>query len=159
MCAWKVIDPEQLGDIELFRRLTPPELSRLAGLVSLETYRRNDLIVAEGAAGDRLFVIVDGAVRVSREIPGVGEEALAILPAGSYFGEMALFGDHIRSANVYADRSSELLVIYIDELRQLMETTPPIAVKFLWSCAHTLAERLRQANAKVSFLSAADKFN
>lgn len=147
-----------LGEIGLFSEFGPDELFEVARLVSLEDYRRNDLIVAEGSPGDRLFFIVSGAVRVSRTIPGIGEEALAILPAGSYFGEMALFGDQTRSADVYADKRSTMLILFIDEFRELLEARPELAAKFLWACSRTLAERVRQANAKVTFLSAAGRF-
>ena len=157
--TWNVVDSDQLGEIDLFSQCGPYELARLATLVSVERYRKNELIIAEGSSGDRIFFIRQGSVRVSKTIPGVGEEALAILPEGSYFGEMALFGDHSeRSADVYADQRTTLFVIYVDELHALLDTEPELAVRFLWGASKTLAERLRAANAKVMFLSAAGVF-
>lgn len=158
MAGWSVIDPQVLRALDLFERFTDDELVEVATYVTRERFRRNELIIAEGTAGDRLFFILGGEVRVSRSIPGVGEEALAILPAGSYFGEMALFGEQKRSADVYADRTSELLVLRIDEFKALLETRPELASKFLWAASRTLADRLRAANAKVTFLSAAGQF-
>lgn len=157
--AWNFIDPDQLSEIDLFSHCGHAELTRIAQLVSVERYRKNDLIVAEGSPGDRIYFIRDGSVRVSKGIPGVGEEALAILPAGSYFGEMALFEEQtVRSADVYADQRTTLFVVYVDELRELLEADPALAVRFLWGASKTLAERLRSANAKVMFLSAAGVF-
>jgi CRP-like cAMP-binding protein len=154
--SWNVIDPDQLGDFDLFSRCGAGERARLAALVTVERHRKNDLIVAEGAPGDRVYLVCEGSVRVSKNIPGIGEEALAILPRGSYFGEMALFGDaSTRSADVYADSRATLFVIQVDELRALLEREPAVAIPFLWGAANTLAERLRAANAKVMFLSAA----
>ncbi|MEZ4270319.1 MAG: cyclic nucleotide-binding domain-containing protein [Myxococcota bacterium] len=37
-----------------------------------------------------LHVITEGQVRISKLVPGIGEEALAILHTGTYFGEMEL---------------------------------------------------------------------
>lgn len=157
--AWTVIDPEQLGEIDLFSQCGASELGKLATLISFERYRKDELIISEGSPGDRIFFVKDGAVRVSKSIPGVGEEALAILLAGSYFGEMALFGEQsARSADVYADKTSTLFVLYVDELKALLDADETLATKVLWGAAQTLADRLRAANAKVMFLSAAGVF-
>lgn len=157
--AWNVIDSDQLSEIDLFSRCGAQELARITALVSVERYKKHELIVAEGSPGDRIFFIREGSVRVSKGIPGVGEEALAILPTGSYFGEMALFGeDSVRSADVYADTRTTLFVIYVDELKALLARDTELAVQFLWGASQTLAERLRAANAKVMFLSAAGVF-
>ncbi|MCB9507373.1 MAG: cyclic nucleotide-binding domain-containing protein [Myxococcales bacterium] len=157
---WNVIDPESLQDVGLLSGLGPNELGRVAALLSVERYRRNDLIVAEGAPSDRIFFIRQGSVRVSRSVPGVGEEALAVLGVGSYFGEMSLFGGATtRSADVFADSSTTAYVAYVDDLRALLEADAELSTKFLWGAARTLAERLREANAKVMFLSAAGIFS
>jgi len=157
--AWTVIDPEQLGEIDLFSQCGPSDLGKVATLISVERYRRDELIISEGSPGDRIFFVREGSVRVSKSIPGVGEEALAILLAGSYFGEMALFGEQSqRSADVYADKSTTLFVLYVEELRALLDADDSLAVKVLWAASQTLAERLRAANAKVMFLSAAGVF-
>jgi hypothetical protein len=51
-----------------------------------------------------------------------------------------------------------MLVIYLSDLDALMQQQPALATRFLWSCSRTLADRLRAANAKVAFLSAAGRF-
>jgi CRP/FNR family cyclic AMP-dependent transcriptional regulator len=158
MCAWSVIAPEYLETIEFFEQLDEQERLDVASLMSLETWRRNDRIIAEGTVGDRIYFIVDGAVRVSRTIPGIGEEALAILGPGSYFGEMSLFGDDRRSADVFADRRSSLLAVDVEELKALLDAQPRLAARFLWNVSKTLARRMRESNAKVTFLSVAGKF-
>ncbi len=158
--AWSVVDSDQLGEVDLFSGCSESELMTIAGLVSVERYRKNALIIAEGSVGDRIFFIRSGGVRVSKSIPGVGDEALAVLPAGTYFGEMALYEDRsVRSADVYADQRTVLFVIYVDELRALLDAHPRLAVNFLWGASRTLSDRLRAANAKVAFLSAAGVFS
>jgi len=159
MCAWRVVDPEMLGAIDLFADMNDRERALVAPLLALKEVRKGTLIVAEGSDADRMFFILDGAARVSRTIPGLGEEALAILPAGSYFGEMALFTEATRSADVYADARSTMLELWIAPFRALLDREPELAVKFLWACSRTLAERVRQSNAKVTFLSAAGQFS
>ena len=64
-----------------------------------EARKHGEAIFAEGDKGDRFYLILDGAVRISRMVPGMGEEALAVLKNGAYFGEMALIDDFPRSAH------------------------------------------------------------
>ena len=54
-----------------------------------KSYPSDAVIFREGDAGDAIYVIARGRVRISRRISG-GEEAFAILSAGEIFGEMAL---------------------------------------------------------------------
>lgn len=157
--SWRSIDPTRLSSVEIFASLSEEELRAVARLIHVKTYKRNELIIAEGSEGDELFIIVDGAARVSRTIPGLGEEALAIIGEGAYFGEMALFGDTARSADVYADKKTELWAINIDEFQAFLGQRPRFSTKFLWGVSQTLANRVRAANAKVTFLSAAGKFD
>ena len=101
-----------------------------------------------------------GSVRISRTVPGVGEEALATLGVGACFGEMTLFGGSAaRSADVIADATTDLLTIPLAALRDTLDSDPQLANRFLWGAARLLADRLREANAKVLFLSAAGVFS
>lgn len=94
-------------------------------------YRPGDTIVREGAAGDYLYVILDGEVAVSRD--GDGAEPIARLGRGEYFGEMAIFGEGPRTATVTAVTPTETLLIprqdvlawagSADELRESFEAT------------------------------------
>lgn len=158
MCAWNVIDPDRLARIALFRTCSPEDLRAVAQLMTLQVWKRNQRVVQEGTPGDAIHFIVEGTARVSRNIPGVGEEALAILSEGSFFGEMSIFGDQLRSADVYADSRLTTFMLYVDELRALLDTRPKLAATFYWSFSQTLAERVREANAKVTFLAAANAF-
>ena len=90
---------EALGKVELFRGLAVRGLERVASICSEETYAANHVLFHEGDAGDKLYVIVDGKTRISRRVPGMGEEALAVLGPGSSFGEMALIDEVPRSAD------------------------------------------------------------
>ena len=93
---------ELLSKISLFSALQPSYLRRIANLGIEEDYPLNALIFKEGAQGDKMYLILSGAVRISRQVPGMGEEALAVLRAGTHFGEMALIDDFPRSADARA---------------------------------------------------------
>lgn len=88
----------------------PPD--KLAELVACMTPRRldaNRVVVRQGDAGDSLFVIRSGAVRITRREPGGGETPLATLREGDYFGEMSLLTGKARNATAVTLRECELL--------------------------------------------------
>ena len=64
---------EALSKISLFSGLTRVHLKRLADIGLRETYRKNQLIFSEGDLGDCFYLILDGAVRISRTLPVLGE--------------------------------------------------------------------------------------
>src|SRR5205823_13132205 len=93
------LDPAQLKKIPLFANLTADHLDKVANIATQKQVRANEKIFQEGEVGTEMYLIGAGKVRISKMVPGVGEEALAILESGSYFGEMALIDDTPRSAD------------------------------------------------------------
>src|SRR6267143_1669971 len=81
--------------------------------------------------------------------PRVGEEALAILEPGSYFGEMALIDDTPRSADATAHMPCTLYVIQKADLEELMFLHKDLAYELLWTFVRTLSARLRDTNDKI----------
>ena len=79
---------EQLSKIDLFAGLKPQAIELIAKVSSEESHALGTKIFQHGDAGDKLYLILEGKVRISREVPGMGEEALAVLGPGEAFGEM-----------------------------------------------------------------------
>lgn len=105
-----------------------------------------------------MYLILSGAVRISREVSGMGEEALAVLRPGNYFGEMALIDDSPRSADAKAHETSEVFVIRKEDLEDLLFVDRDLAYDLLWNFVRTLSGRLRQTNDKMTFLAVSNKF-
>jgi len=149
---------ELLSKINLFSGLQATYLRRIASLGLEETHPANSMIFAEGAQGDKVYLILSGAVRISRTVPGMGEEALAVLRAGTYFGEMALIDDFPRSADARAHEQCRLFVIRKEDLVDLLFVDRDLAYDLLWSFVRTLSSRLRETNNKMTFLAVSNKF-
>jgi CRP/FNR family cyclic AMP-dependent transcriptional regulator len=147
-----------LTKVSLFADLPAVYLRRIASLGVEESYARGASVFAEGTAGDKLFVILSGAVRISRQVPGMGEEALAILKAGDYFGEMALIDDFPRSADAIAHENCKLLVLTKESVADLLFVDRDLAYDLLWSFVRTLSARLRETNDKMTFLAVSCRF-
>jgi CRP-like cAMP-binding protein len=149
---------ELLSKIGLFSALQPTYLRRIATLGLEEDYAADALIFKEGAVGDKVYLIISGAVRISRTVPGMGEEALAVLRAGTHFGEMALIDDFPRSADARAHEACRLFVIRKEDLEDLLFVDRDLAYDLLWSFVRTLSGRLRETNDKMTFMAVTSKF-
>jgi CRP/FNR family cyclic AMP-dependent transcriptional regulator len=149
---------EQLRKCTLFDGLAESQLTRVARIGQRCQFERNAKIFSEGDAGSKVYLILSGAVRISREVPGMGEEALAVLHASSAFGEMALIDGSARSADALAHEACELFVLDGQELTNLMFVDRSLANELLWKLVRQLTSRLRQTNDKMTFLSITGRF-
>jgi CRP-like cAMP-binding protein len=149
---------EQLAKIELFMGLKPEALELIAKVGSEETHATGTKIFQHGDAGDKLYLIVEGKVRISREVPGMGEEALAVLGPGQAFGEMALLDESPRSADARVHDRCRLLAIPKDGFDDLLFLHKDLAYEVLWNVVRLLVGRLRETNDKLTFLSVSSKF-
>lgn len=147
-----------LGESSLFTGLSEALLLRLARSGAVIEVKRNDFVFREGDSGDKVYLVLEGAIRISRTVPGMGEEALAILRAGSAFGEMSLIDGSPRSADARGHESSKLYVVDKQEMERLMFVDRTLAVDLLWKMVRILTDRLRQTNDKMTFLSVTGRF-
>ncbi len=149
---------ELLSKVNIFSGLQPNYLRRIAALGLEELHPANALVFSEGTQGDKVYLILSGSIRISRNVPGMGEEALAVLRAGTYFGEMALIDDFPRSADARAHEDCRLFVIRKEDLADLLFVDRDLAYDLLWSFVRTLAGRLRETNDKMTFLALTNRF-
>jgi len=149
---------DQLSKIDLLTGLKPQALELLAKVASEETHAVGTKIFQHGDAGDKLYLILEGRVRISREVAGMGEEALAVLGPGHVFGEMALLDESPRSADARVHERCRLLVIPKDGFDDLLFLHKDLAFEVLWNIVRLLVSRLRQTNDKLTFLSVSNKF-
>ncbi len=145
---------ELLRKTALFADLDDGELLRVAEICKEQTYRLGQTIFKEGEPGNRLYLIVSGDVRISRTIPGSGEEALAVLTPGACFGEMSVFDRSERSTDAIANSACTLVTISRPDFELLLDFNREMAYKILWSVTRLLSNRLRTTNDNLrSFLA------
>jgi CRP/FNR family cyclic AMP-dependent transcriptional regulator len=104
------IDMAAKRDLFDEQRLTPMEINFLASLSREESYGPNEAIFHEGAVGEAMYVVLDGTVLISKFIPGGGDEGLAFLGRGEYFGEMGVMDHAPRSASARAHTSGAVVL-------------------------------------------------
>ena len=149
---------EAISKVELFRGLAPHGLERIASIASEETYSLGHKLFSEGDPGEKLYLILEGKVRISRFVAGMGEEALAVLGPGSAFGEMALIDEVPRSADAIVHERVKLLSLSKEAMQDLLFLHKDLAYEILWNIVRVLSRRLRETNDKMTFMSVSGKF-
>ena len=148
------MDIALLKQAAIFADLDEGELQRVAEVCREQKFQGAETVFKEGEPGNRLYIIAEGEVRISRNIPGSGEEALAVLKKGSVFGEMAILDRSERSTDAIANADSVLLTISRSDFELLMDFNRDIAYKVLWAVVRLLSGRLRVTNDNLrSFLA------
>jgi len=147
-----------LRTLPIFSGLSTDELERVSELCEEKTYASGDYIFREGEPGNRLFIVVEGEVRISRQIPGAGEEALAVLKPGAMFGEMAVFDRSERSTDAISHGGTRVITISRAEFEMLLDFHRDIAYKVLWAVVRVLSGRLRATNDNLRSVLAMSMF-
>jgi len=128
---------ERLGQVSILGSLSQRQLKKLAEWVKIVAYAQGETIVKRGDGGIGLFLILDGAAEVRR-----GSRGLAHLGVGQFFGEMTLFDELPRSADVVATEPSKVAVLSRYEFWGFAEDEP----KVLRGVLEEMTRRLRETN-------------
>lgn len=140
--------PGTLRRVKVLADLGDEQLERFASFMALESIKQWTELVKQGMAGDTMYLILDGEFRVRLMIGGK-ETILAHFGAGDCFGDMALFDDGPRSADVVADQDSTVLKISKQAMTRLIQEAPDLAAPFLFAMGKTLAARIRADNKRI----------
>src|SRR3712207_2425990 len=103
---------------------------------------RGEAIFHEGDPGDRLYVIIEGKIKLGRTSVDGRENLLAILGPGEMFGELSLFDPGPRTATATSVGESRLFGLGHEDLQPFLLRHPEVAQTLL----NALARRLRRTN-------------
>ncbi len=137
-----------LSTVPLFRELDRSAVRGFAELTREQRFAKGAMIVAEGDAGDALYVVRSGEVKVVLVGDDGREVILNVLTVGDHFGELALIDGRPRSAHVMSTQASTLLVLRRTDFRRQVEQNPQVA----WGLMVELSRRLRQADGTIGSL-------
>jgi CRP/FNR family cyclic AMP-dependent transcriptional regulator len=120
-----------LAQVSIFSMMKRSDLERVSKLARRHSFRKADVVVREGERDGRLFVIMSAEVEVVIGLGGGNERAVRTLGPQSYFGEMALIDDLVRSARVVAKTDAELLSLDQWDFKEEIERYPGLAFEML----------------------------
>ncbi len=125
-----------LKSIDLFSQIPGEDLAQVALISTEEAREQGEEIFAEGEAGDALYLVLDGKVRVHKQ-----DRVIAELAERECFGEMAILDAAPRSATVTAVQDTNLLKISREDFEEILAEKPEIALGII----RVLSRRLRDA--------------
>jgi voltage-gated potassium channel len=112
---------ESVSKVPFFAALGPAAIADVTHMLRTMDLPARTMIIKKGQAGDCMYFIAAGEVEV--DLPGKKVR----LGEGAFFGEMALLGSNLRSANIITTRVSKLLVLDLVDFRLLMARHPDLA--------------------------------
>jgi voltage-gated potassium channel len=112
---------ESVSKVPFFANLGPSAIADVTHMLRTIDLPPRTTIIRKGQQGDCMYFIASGEVEV--DLPGKKVR----LGAGAFFGEMALLGNNLRSANITTTRLSKLLVLDLVDFRLLMARHPDLA--------------------------------
>jgi NADH dehydrogenase len=95
-----------------------------------EHFEPGEVIFEEGGHGDWLYIVVDGEVEVLKRVPAASAMSIRRLGPGECFGEIALLGDHVRTATTRSVTAVNLLAVDREAFEALFSTLPPLRTFF-----------------------------
>ncbi|MDR7401753.1 MAG: Crp/Fnr family transcriptional regulator [Armatimonadota bacterium] len=136
-----------LRQVDLFAGVDEAELRRLGERATLREFGRGSVILHPDEPQERVYVIKEGRVKISRYSPDGREQILALLGPGDIFGELALVGE---AEPVHAEAFEHTLLCALsrDDMAALLRRHPELMLHVL----RTLADRLRVAEEEIADL-------
>jgi CRP/FNR family cyclic AMP-dependent transcriptional regulator len=126
----------------LFEALSEEDTRALRARVTNVEISRGGHLFSEGDAGDKLYVILDGKIKLTRAAPDGRENLLSVHGPGEMFGELSLFDPSPRTASAAAVTDARLAALAHDDLRYWLTSRPDVSMHML----RALARRLRRIN-------------
>ena len=132
------------------QKLSSLEINFLTSLSRERKLKSGQILFHEGDPGDAMYVVLEGRMLISKFIPGAGEEALAFLERGDYFGEMALIDRAPGSAQARAhDGGAVVLAIPAEVVAGILDVRKVSSLPLLKILCGLVAKRLREVDDKI----------
>ncbi len=149
-----MVDSDLLDHVPLFRSM--PERARAAVTALLDERHFPDgaVLLEQGSRSGGVYVLLSGAVRVQRALPGDRTVDLVTLRAGALFGTLAVLDGGVRAASCVAKGPVHVAVLPRTAFLELMDGTSEIALRFQLAVVRDLFADVRATNQRLVELAA-----
>jgi CRP-like cAMP-binding protein len=144
---------EALQRSVLFKDFTETGLRIFATIAHEKSIPAGVPLFAENVAGESLFIVKTGAVRLALKTPD-GERELAVVGPGDHLGELALLGKSVRLVSAVAATPCEVVEITQRDFVRLQPQKPQACLKLALAIAADLAARAAEARDLLRELAA-----
>lgn len=136
----------------LFAALDPDGAAALRSQLTETPVAKGDILFAEGEPGDRMYIVLDGKIKLGQTSGDGRESLLSVLGPGEMCGELSLFDPGLRTSTATALTDAVVLGLSNQQLRPWLAGRPEVAEALL----QALARRLRRTNEAMADLVFSD---
>ena len=133
---------EVLARSGIFQGVDPEAAEALAKEMDTIEVRKGDIVFNEGEAGDSLYIVLSGKIKLGRRAADGRQNLVSIMGPSDMLGELSLFDPGPRTATATAVTDTRLARLKKSSLRPWLNNRPEIAEQLL----RVLARRLRRTN-------------
>ncbi|MDP2834955.1 MAG: SulP family inorganic anion transporter [Pseudomonadota bacterium] len=145
--------PLTLQEMEMFQGRKDETLADLETRMEQRSYKAGDTIYSIGDAGNELYLIRRGEIKIMAPISGSRRlHHIATFGRGDFFGGLALLDGRPRGNNATASVDTDMYVLSLEQFNKLGEEHKRLAFTLLTAIARTLAQRLRHADDELTLL-------
>lgn len=137
-----------LKDVYFLKDLTAEELGLFRGRAAQEQYPAGTRILEEGFGGLKMFILLQGKVRVLRRL-GERELVITLLESPQTFGEISVIDGEPASASVEAETDVVVLALHRDDFFDLLKSHPSLQGKVWHNLVAELCRRVRSTTNQV----------
>lgn len=145
--------PVPLAEHGICRGLTAEEIALLESRAELKRFKAGSLIIRKGDMADGFYLLTNGEVSVTIDLPTGQLKRFSTLSAGMAFGELAVVDRSPRSADVRADRDVECYAISMALFDDLGETAPRIKMTMLANLLRNVSRMVMRLNQEIATLA------
>ena len=124
--------------VPIFENLSISEIDAISDILEHKHYDKGDVIYSPGEINDKLYIVNQGKVKISRISEDGKEQVMSILNTGEFTNELALFNKVETKEFAYALTHTEICMISSEALKEHMLRYPSTAIKII----ETLSQRL-----------------
>jgi CRP/FNR family transcriptional regulator, cyclic AMP receptor protein len=135
--------------VDVFEPLSRDEIEQITWQHLNTSIEPDEIFYTPMDLCETLFVLQSGRVRLYRATPAGRELTLAVLEAGTMFGEMALTGQQLRGSYAKAMEESEVSAMCRADVERLILDNPGVGLQLV----HLLSERLGMYESRMEGLA------
>ena len=141
-----------LSMVDVLEPLSEDELEELGRRIPDTHVERDRIFYTPEDRSEALFMLKRGRVRIYKVTPDGWEFTLAMVEAGTMFGEMALTAQRLREAYAEATEPSDICVLKREDLERLVRGNPDVGLRMI----RVLSERLRLCESRLEDIGLKD---
>lgn len=138
-------EAEQIAQISLFAMMKKRDHKRIVKGAERLQFQAGETIIREGEKDGCVYIVLSGQVEIVIGLGTEHEKVLRVNGPNTYFGEMAILDNYVRTASVRCQTRTEVLALTQWNIREEIQRHPTIGIEII----QTLSRRLTETYAQI----------